>query len=99
MKTAPSPKQGESLCWDLICVADELDRINQDQYFLISLYKIACSDPSLMDDDLLHLLTTYLDTNPREKLRGASENPMTISRMAKKILEPVQNTKPNPSLF
>jgi hypothetical protein len=99
MNTAPSPLQGESLSWDLICVVDELDLINQDQYFLISLYKIVCDDPSLMDGDLLHLLTTYLDTNPRGKLREASDKLMALSRMAKKILEPIQDTKPNPSLL
>jgi hypothetical protein len=78
--------QGEALRWDLICVADELDRIAQNQYFLQALRQIISDDPSLMDGDLLHLLETYLDTNPREKLQGASDKLSALSRTVHKLL-------------
>jgi hypothetical protein len=91
MNSSVSPLQGESLSWELICVADELDQIAQKQYFLQALYKIVCDDPSLMDSDLLYLLGTYLDTEPREKLQGASDKLSALSRIAKDFLTSEEN--------
>jgi hypothetical protein len=91
MNSSVSLTQGEALQSELICVVDQIDQINQDQYFLQAIYKIVCDCPSLMDDDLLHLLTTYLDTNPREKLQGASDKLLALSRKAGDLLVLAEN--------
>jgi hypothetical protein len=91
MKTAPSPVQGETLCQQLLNIADELDNISQNQVFLTTLREIARLDLSLMDEDLNFLLATYLDTEPREKLREASDKLATLARTAKNLLDNSEN--------
>lgn len=80
MNSSPSPKQGEKPSWQLICVADALDELNNDHAFLTALYALTANNPNSMGDDLLRLLTAYLDTDPRQKLKNLSDQVMTVAR-------------------
>jgi hypothetical protein len=80
MNTAPNaPMQGEKPSWQLICVADDLDKLNADHAFLTALYELSAS-PESMEADLRRLLDAYLDTDPRQKLKDLSDQVMTIAR-------------------
>lgn len=80
MNTSPTLKQGGNPTWDLISIVDALDELNADHAFLIALYEISGKDPDSMGGDLRRLLDAYLDTDPREKLKSASDQIMTVAR-------------------
>ena len=81
MNTATNaPTQGGRPSWQLICVADALNELNADHAFLTALYELTANDPSSMGDDLLRLLTAYLDTDPRQKLKNLSDQLMDVAR-------------------
>ena len=71
--------QGGNPSWDLICVADALDELNNDHAFLTALYELA-KPPESMEADLRRLLDAYLDTDPRQKLKNLSEQVMAVAR-------------------
>lgn len=81
MNIAETPQpQGGNPSWDLICVADALDELNADHAFLTALYELTARTPETMGGDLYRLLTAYLDTAPREKLKTLSDQVMTVAR-------------------
>ena len=83
MNNQTTPTQGENPSWDLIGVADTLDEINADHAFLAALYELS-ADPSSMGEDLRRLLNAYLELSPRQKLKEASDQIMTIARSLKR---------------
>ena len=80
MNSSHSPKQGEKPSWQIICVVDALDELNDDHAFLTALYEIARDKQGGMGEDLFRLLVAYLDTDPRQKLRTASQTLADIAR-------------------
>ncbi|HET8686385.1 MAG TPA: hypothetical protein VFM18_06940 [Methanosarcina sp.] len=81
MNTATNaPTQGGKPSWQLISIADSLSDLNQEHAFLQALYQIAMEDPDSMSADLLHLLSAYLDTEPRQKLQDLSDQLVTIAK-------------------
>ena len=80
MNSSHSQKQGERPSWEIICVADQIDTINDDHAFLTTLHEIARDKAKVIDPDLYRLLVAYLDTEPRQKLSKLSENLMQIAK-------------------